>query len=113
MVERDLVIDHLKFSYEGLFNASELYNLISNWFYDKGWDWYERMNQEQITSAGKQIKLVLEPWKCVSDYYKLVTYSLRLCRVSQFFGNSGHGISGNAQGVGDQTAFQKLDTLVK
>ena len=72
MAERTLVIDHLKFSYEGLFSAPELYNLISGWFFEKGWDWYERMNEEIITSSGKQIRLVLEPWKSSSDYYKLI-----------------------------------------
>ena len=49
MVERVLIVDHLKFSYEGLFNASELYSLISGWFFEKGWDWYEKMNDEIIT----------------------------------------------------------------
>ena len=71
MAERNLVIDQLKFSYEGLFNAGELTSLISSWFYDKGWDWYEKLNQEQITSEGKQIRIILEPWKSASDYYKL------------------------------------------
>ena len=50
MAERTLVVDHLKFSYEGLFSAPELYNLISSLFFEKGWDWYEKMNEEIITS---------------------------------------------------------------
>jgi len=73
MPERTLVVDHLKFSYEGLFNAAELYNVISTFFFEKGWDWYEKLNQEQITPEGKQVNIVFEPWKNVSDYYKLVT----------------------------------------
>ena len=72
MSERTLVVDHLKLSYEGLFNASELYNIISSWFYEKGWDWYEKMNQELVTPSGKQIRWLFEPWKNISDYYKLV-----------------------------------------
>lgn len=72
MAERTLVVDRLKFSYEGLFSASELYNLIATFFFEKGWDWYEKMNQEIITTSGKQIKIVLEPWKSSSDYYKLI-----------------------------------------
>lgn len=72
MTERKLVVDHLKFSYEGLFNAEELFNVISAWFFEKGWDWYEKMNQEQITPDGKQIRIVLEPWKNISDFYKLI-----------------------------------------
>ena len=71
MVERNLIIDHLKFSYEGLFNSAELYNVIASWFFDKGWDWYEKLNQEQVTVKGKQIRILLEPWKNITDYYKL------------------------------------------
>lgn len=71
MPERHLVIDHLKFSYEGLFNAGELYSLISSFFFEKGYDWYEKVNEEQITPNGKQVHLILSPWKNVSDYYKL------------------------------------------
>ena len=72
MVERHLIVDRMKFSYEGLFNSAELYNVISSWFFEKGWDWYEKLNQEQVTSKGKQIRIVFEPWKNISDYYKLV-----------------------------------------
>lgn len=72
MAERKLVIDHLKFSYEGLFNSGELFSVISAWFYEKGWDWYEKMSQEQVTPEGKQIRIVLEPWKNISDYYKII-----------------------------------------
>ena len=71
MSERHLIVDHLKFSYEGLFNATEIYNLIVSFFYEKGWDYHEKMNQELITPSGKQITLILLPWKSSSDYYKL------------------------------------------
>ena len=71
MAERHLVVDQLKFSYEVLFNAGELFSVVSSWFFDKGWDWYEKMNQEQITPTGKQIRIILQPWKNSSDYYKL------------------------------------------
>ena len=71
MVERTLVVDHLKLGYEGLFKASEVYNIISSFFYEKGWDWFEKLNQELVTPTGKQIKIVLEPWKSSSDYYKI------------------------------------------
>lgn len=77
MPERELIVDHLKFSYEGLFNPAELYNVINSWFFEKGWDWYEKMNEEQITPTGKQIYLVLEPWKSSSDFYK-ITIKIKL-----------------------------------
>jgi len=72
MPERYIVIDHLKLSYDGLFKADELFTVISGWFYEKGWDWYEKMNEEQITPTGKQIRIILEPFKNVTDYYKMV-----------------------------------------
>ncbi|MBU0460643.1 MAG: hypothetical protein KJ597_02675 [Nanoarchaeota archaeon] len=72
MSERYIVTDHLKFSYEGLFNYAELYNLITSFFFEKGWDWYEKMNEELVTAEGRQYKLILEPWKTSSDYYKIV-----------------------------------------
>ncbi|MBI2572783.1 hypothetical protein HYV86_02900 [Candidatus Woesearchaeota archaeon] len=71
MADRTLVVDHLKFSYEGLFNAEELYAVISTFFFEKGWDWNEKINQEQVTPNGKQIRLVFTPWKSSTDYYKL------------------------------------------
>jgi len=72
MTERNLVVDQLKFSYEGLFDLAELYRLIDSWFYEKGWDKYEHINQEQITPSGRQIRLILEPWKNITDYFKII-----------------------------------------
>ncbi len=72
MGERHLVVDHLKFSYEGLFSSAELYSVISGWFFDKGWDWWEKMNEEHITPEGRQMRLVLTPWKSATDYYKIM-----------------------------------------
>ena len=72
MTERTLVVDQLKFTYEGLFNASEVYKLVDGWFYEKGWDKNEFMNQELVTPTGRQIKIILEPWKTITDYFKLV-----------------------------------------
>ncbi|MBT6774573.1 hypothetical protein HOA91_04330 [Candidatus Woesearchaeota archaeon] len=73
MADKNIVIDHLKFSYEGLFNATELHALIAEFFYSRGWDWHQKMNEELITPEGKQIKIVFEPWKNISDYYKIKT----------------------------------------
>lgn len=72
MPDKRLIIDQLKLSYEGLFNASELYRLIDSWFYEKGWDKVEKMNQEMLTPEGKQIRILMEPYKNITDYFKLV-----------------------------------------
>lgn len=72
MVEKKLVIDQLKLSYEGLFDFSELYRLIDGFFFERGYDKLEVMNQEQVTSGGKQIRIILEPEKGITDYFKLI-----------------------------------------
>lgn len=72
MPERYLVVDRLKMTHEGLFNFDELHNLISSFFYEKGYDWYEKMNQVIVTPQGKQMRLILEPWKNITDYYRLI-----------------------------------------
>ncbi len=72
MGERFLIVDHLKFSYEGLFDMTEFYNLVGRWFFEKGWDWTEKMSQERITQEGRQIRIILEPWKSVTEFYKLL-----------------------------------------
>ena len=72
MGERTLVVDHLKLKYEGLFNVEELYSVISTFFFEKGWDWNEVLNEELITPEGKQIRILLEPWKSSSEFYKLI-----------------------------------------
>jgi hypothetical protein len=77
MAERYIVVDRLKLSYEGLFNADELHSLISSFFYEKGYDWYEKMNQVIVTPSGKQIRMILEPWKNISDYYRFIV-SIRI-----------------------------------
>ncbi len=74
MTERTIVLDHLKFNYEGVFNLPELYNLIAGFFYEKGYDWGEKINEELVTPEGKQIRWVLEPWKNVSDFYQIIAH---------------------------------------
>ena len=68
MVERRLVVDHLKLNYEGLVNIHDLQQLIEDWLKQKGFDRREVLNQEIIQPEGKHIHVILAPWKRVSDY---------------------------------------------
>ncbi len=72
MPEQTFVIDQLKFSYEGLFSISEVFNMVVGFFKERKYDWYEKVNQEQITPYGKQVRYVFEPWKSITDYYKII-----------------------------------------
>ena len=73
VADRTIVIDHLKFSYEGLFNMSELHKLIGEFFYNRHWDFTEKLSEELITPEGKQIQVIYEPWKNAGNYWKLKT----------------------------------------
>ena len=68
MAEREVLIDKMRLTYEGLFEVVELYKLIDRFFKEKGYDKRERHNSERVTPAGKFIELELEPWKKITDY---------------------------------------------
>ena len=70
MAEDRLIIDQLKFTYEGVFDLPGLYRMINAFYYERGWDWGEHMNTEQILPSGRNIKIELTPFKNITDYYK-------------------------------------------
>jgi len=72
MPEREVVVDKLRLTYEGLFSVAELYNMIDEWFRWKGYDKRENKNIEIVKPEGKYIEIELEPWKKVTDYAKNV-----------------------------------------
>ncbi len=72
MAEKQLIIDQLKFTHEGVFDLHGLYRLMASFFYEQGWDWKEIMNSEQILPSGRHIKIELEPWKSITDYFKMI-----------------------------------------
>src|SRR3989344_8722039 len=72
MSERRLVIDHMKVSYDGLFDLHELYSLINQWLKDKGFDLREQRNQEHVKANSKYIEVEMLPWKKITDYARHV-----------------------------------------
>jgi len=70
MVEKDIVVDQLRLTYDGLFSVKELYKLITEWLEEKGYDQKETKNIESITPDGKYIEIELLPWKKFTDYIK-------------------------------------------
>lgn len=68
MSNKKIVVDQLKFTYEGLFDFSELYALITAFFQEKGYDRREQLSKEQRTRNGKQIKIELKPKKNINEY---------------------------------------------
>lgn len=68
MGEKRLIVDQLRLNYSGLMNTSELYKTVLGWFYERGYDMFERRNSQIITPTGKHMELEIVPWKKNSDY---------------------------------------------
>ncbi|MFC1728163.1 hypothetical protein ACFLZ7_01700 [Nanoarchaeota archaeon] len=68
MPERKIVVDELHLDYEGIFDATQLLNVIEDFFRTRGFDKRELSNVESVRPSGKHIELVLMPWKTVTDY---------------------------------------------
>lgn len=84
MPEQRIIVDHLTISYSGLFNVTELYQLLDNFMREKGYDKRELLNQEHITPEGKYIEIKLEPWKKVSDYVRhQVKITVRMLKLKE------------------------------
>ena len=75
MVEKNRVIQK-QIGYVGLFKYRDLFRTIDFWLRDKFFDKKEKGNAEYRYPDGtKQMTVLLEPWKKVTDYYKV---SLRI-----------------------------------
>ena len=71
MAEREIIVDKMRLTYEGLLSVPELYTMIDEWFHEKGYDKRENKNIEVVTQDRiKFIELELEPWKKITDYAK-------------------------------------------
>ncbi len=72
MAEREVLVDKMRLTYEGLFSVYEIYKMMDEWFEEKGYDKREVKNIESVFPEGKYIEIVLEPWKKLTDYAKSV-----------------------------------------
>jgi len=82
MAEKKLVIDQLKLTYEGIFDLNGVYRTIDAWFYEKGYDKYEKKNYEQVLPTGRDIEIELLPWKKTTDYFKnIIRVRMRFVNV--------------------------------
>ena len=70
MAERNLIIENISISYSGLFDVQELYKIIDDWLKEKGYDKVIIKHKEYMTEKGKNIEILMEPYKKVTDYIK-------------------------------------------
>ncbi len=85
MGEKRLIIDQLKFTYEGVFDLPGLYKLMDDFFYEKKYDRMEKLNTEQVFPNGRSIKIETIPFKNITDYFnihvRIRIYATELKRV--------------------------------
>ncbi|TAL56429.1 MAG: hypothetical protein EPN86_02610 [Nanoarchaeota archaeon] len=84
MVEQRIIVDHLRLSYEGLFNVTELYQSIDTFFREKGYDKHEKRNIEMNRPEGKYIEVELMPWKKITDYARhIIRIEMKMFNVKE------------------------------
>ncbi len=71
MGDNRIFVDNLRFSYEGPFQAQELFRTINNYFYDKGYDKKPLKEFEYHMPNGTFIEFQISPWKKITDYMRL------------------------------------------
>lgn len=71
MTEKDKLFD-TKIKHKGVFNFSDLYNLMYDWLADEGYDTNEKSYKETVSSAGKELKIEWVAYRKVSDYFRFV-----------------------------------------
>jgi hypothetical protein len=70
MTEINQIIEGQTIAYEGLFNATELYQVIDSWFRNMHYDKREMENREAVKEHGRYIHITLRPWRKVTDVEK-------------------------------------------
>lgn len=65
------VLEDRKLVYEGLYNWTELYQMMDNWFKERNYQKVEKVNFEEVKEDHRFFHLELEPKKKVSDYIRI------------------------------------------
>lgn len=67
-----IVVDHKKIEYSGPFDLSDLFRLIENFLWERGFDKRQDKDFEQNTPSGKFVEWVYSPWKKITDYIRYI-----------------------------------------
>ena len=67
-----LVIDHDKLDYSGPFNANNLFRMIANFLFERGFDLRQDKDFEIHTTKGKSLEWQISPWKRITDYIRYI-----------------------------------------
>jgi len=71
MVERDQVYKG-KIKHGGIFHFKDFYNFAYDWFISEDYDLTEKKYSEKVVGDAKEIEIVWETFRKISDYFKFV-----------------------------------------
>ena len=72
MSEKKIVIDGLRFSYNGPFDIIEFYKEVEDWIKENGMEKEIKKKLEEVEEEGKKIEWSIECWKMEMRYAKIV-----------------------------------------
>ncbi|MFO7711353.1 MAG: hypothetical protein R6V53_06305 [Candidatus Woesearchaeota archaeon] len=72
MPEREVIVNKKRINYEGLFDSKGVYKIIEDYFDGLNYDKVEKKNIEVVKPEGKYVEILLEPYKKISDYIKVI-----------------------------------------
>ena len=67
-----IIVDHEKIDYSGPLDLSNLFRLIENFLWERGFDKRQDKDFEQNTPKGKSIEWQISPLKWISDYTRYI-----------------------------------------
>ena len=67
-----IIVDHEKIDYSGPCNITDLFNMIENFVYERGFNKRQDKDFEHNTPNGKFIEWQIAPWKFVTEYVRYI-----------------------------------------
>jgi len=67
-----IIVEHDKIDYSGPFDANDLFRMITNFLFERGFDLKQEKDFEQNTERGKFIEWQISPWKRFTDYIRYI-----------------------------------------
>jgi len=72
MVEKKIVVDNLRYSYNGPFEVTKFFNTVDKWMRQNDMEKELKKHLEEVTQNGKNIEWIVELWKQPADWMKVV-----------------------------------------
>src|SRR3989338_7576627 len=67
-----LIVDHEKIDYSGPFSLNDLFRMIENFIWERGFDKRQDKDFEQNTHNGKFVEWQISSWKIITDYTRYI-----------------------------------------